>query len=43
MSGLTTYQDPGRREDIGGKPKAFTKSAYWNMKRSQKIGKHKKK
>lgn len=43
MTGLTTFQDPGRREDISGKPKMFTKLTYWNMKRSQKNRKHKKK
>ncbi len=37
MSGLTTYSDPVRQEDLSGKkPKIFDKKAYWNVKRTEK-------
>jgi len=37
MDGITTHNDPVRREDIvSKKPKVFDKKTYWNTKRAGK-------
>ncbi len=37
MNGLTTHNDPLKREDmVGKKSKVFDKKTYWNTKRSEK-------
>lgn len=41
MSGLDTYGDATRREDL--KPSKFSKATYWQTKRAQKNKKRKKK
>jgi hypothetical protein len=44
MTGLDSYQDEGRRENIvKGKSKLFNKQSYWSIKRGQKNKKRKKK
>lgn len=40
--GLTTYQDPTRREDLEGKKPKFNKATYWMQKRMKKSKKKKK-